>query len=225
MFIIFDKKNNNFLIKNYYSLNILNYQTLLLTSSNNLLNFWKNKKKNLKFSFTFKDSCNSELLIQSAKNNIRIILSTPKIPDPIYKVHISTLNNYKYIKKFYNSTIIVGFQAGRFGFIKNQKKIFVAADTVFIATFWLIKKYKNLFSPLKLKFIGHHDITIKHSHKLYKYLQQLKNIDIYSIVEETPVTFGKLRLKAVARRRVRYHLYTFNSLHIINIVKILKINQ
>jgi hypothetical protein len=99
MFINIIKKNN-YLKKNYYSLNILNYQTLFLTCFNNLLNFWKNKKKNLKFSFTFKDSCNSELLIQSAKNNIRIILSTLKIPDPIYKVHISTLNNYKYIKKF-----------------------------------------------------------------------------------------------------------------------------
>jgi hypothetical protein len=176
-----------------------------------LINYWDLKKQNQLNIKALTKGWRSELLFQFKKNNTQIVLHNARVPDPIYREHIITLIEHKRIKQNLISTVAVTFQAGHLGFIKNQKKTFVAADSVLAATFWLLEQHKAAFNPLKIRFIGQSEVTVKYQKQLIKYLTKAEPNAIYSFEEAAKVAFGPTRLKASGRKRFRYHLHNFSS--------------
>jgi hypothetical protein len=213
------KKNQNILFFNNHKSIFFNQQNLLFSLNSNttihnpnLINYWFEKTLYLNQLNEFTKGWRNELLLQFRKNNTQMVLHSAKRPDPIYRQHILLLANHKNLKQKAISTLSLSFQTGRLGFVKNQKKTFVAADSVITAALWIVKRHHSAVTPLKFRFIGNTNNTSKHKKQLNKYFQATDNKSIYSFEDATPISFGATRLKALGRKRFRFHLYNFKAL-------------
>lgn len=192
------------------SLSLLNSN--LTTRNSNLTNYWFEKTLYLNQLNEFTKGWRNELLLQFRKNNTQMVLHSARRPDPIYRQHILLLAKHKNLKQKAISTLSLSFQTGRLGFVKNQKKTFVAADSVITAALWIVKRHHNAVTPLKFRFVGNTNTTSRHKKQLNKYFQAVDNKSIYSFEDSTPISFGTIRLKALGRKRFRFHLYNFVAL-------------
>lgn len=177
--------------------------------SQNIKNFWATKVKKQKILLHLLSTWRNELIFIFRKNNTHLVMHSARRQDPIYRVHRMNYFIHKEIKQKIISTLSLSISAGRVGFIKNQKKSFIAGDTVISTALWFLKRYNKALAPVKFRLSGKTDDLSIHQKQLTKYFNVLPTNTFYSFEEATPLGYGIQKFKSMPRTRFRYHLYNF----------------
>lgn len=178
---------------------------------NNIIYFWAAKINKWNQFHLLIQIWKNEVLLYFRENNTHIVLHSARKQDPIHRHHLLLTTKYKILKNSSVSTLSLAFQAGRLGFVKNQKKSFIAASSVLTSIFWVIKRHQAAITPVQIRLVGDVNHLHKHEQQINKFLADIDQPIIHSYLESTPVSFGTRRFKALSRTRYRYHLYNFSA--------------
>lgn len=147
----------------------------------------------------------TEVLVQSARNNTQIVISQARKIDPIVRTPFMYLNDYKQAKEGRVQPILIAFQTGRLGFIKNQKKTFTAADTAIKCLLWIIRKYQKILKPILVRFRSRSVLPLRHKRTFDRHFEDFYATNVvYGIEENIPVQTGFFRILRTPRKRLTY---------------------
>lgn len=153
-----------------------------------------------------------ELLLRFGVNNNFVIFQTPVVPGIItYRQHLVKEHIYKGFNKTTFSTMLFGFTTGRCGFVRNQKRTFLATDITIRAALWICKRvYKFLFGGIKVRFLGRSKLIQRHLSYFRRFYMGNRRVKLHSLIDVTPAPYNGVRQKGRGRKRYRYHQYNYN---------------
>lgn len=167
--------------------------------------YWYKRYKIFLLLQQFHQGWRTEVLVQTARNNTQIVISRARKIDPIVRLPIIDLNVYKQLKVKRVTPLLMAFQTGRLGFIKNQKKTFTAADTAVKCILWIVRKYHKMIKPVLIRFRSRSLLTIRHHREFQRHFERLNTNDlIYGVEESVPVQTGFFRILRTPRKRLTY---------------------
>lgn len=186
----------------------LGEETLILKDkqyNKGFLTYWQKRYKIYRVLQQIARGWRTEVLVQSARNNTQIVISQARKVDPIVRNPFMDLNAYKQVKSLRVQPILIAFQTGRLGFIKNQKKTFTAADTAVKCLLWIMKKYQKMIKPVLVRFRSRSLIPLRHKRMFDRHFEDFYATNlVYGIEENTPVQTGYFRILRTPRKRLTY---------------------
>lgn len=174
--------------------------------------FWKQR-----LFLILKNKCQkgwqTEALFYYRKNNTQFLLLSPQGIHSIFKrfsiSHVSFTTEHLKLK----SKILCSITVGQLGFTRNKKKVKIAAQSVIMYGFWLLKLYQQVCCPVLFKTKGLARMTKLHLNYVTSFVKaNWKGSSVYALMDVAPMGFGMRRLKHAARKRYRQHIATEFSL-------------
>lgn len=152
------------------------------------------------------------------KNNMQFLLLSPTINAFIYNKHIQTIYNFRNIKKGrLKSWLLWSLTTGNLGFSTDTKKSFVASKSILTFSFWFLRIYSHICTPVFFKFISKSRNLRSFIRECQHFLKlSNKKSNIYGVHLNAPSRFGHQYLKHYTRKRYRYHLAKTYKLHTFN---------
>jgi len=148
----------------------------------------------------------AELLFKTVKNNMHVVFHTARFVSPVFRLHVMSVVDFVLLQKLYACYTILGFQIGRFGFVRNQKKTYVGADTTIKVALGVLARFGRVFSPYIIRYQSSKLLSRVHRLELLRYLERrgvTKGLFTVESAVKTPI--GLVRFEKMARKRYRYH--------------------
>jgi ribosomal protein S11 len=162
-----------------------------------------------------------ELLLKFGVNNNFVIFQTPVVPNlAVYKNHLMDVQAAKKFNLATHSHMVFGFTTGRCGFVRNQKRTFLATEVTMRTALWFCKRIYKFLGAVKIGLRGFSRNVPRYFKTFRRFELGQRQVAIHSLVDVTPVPYNGTRAKARGRKRYRYHKYTYRRL-----AKMLKVRQ
>jgi ribosomal protein S11 len=162
-----------------------------------------------------------EMLLKFGVNNNFVIFQTPVVPGLVtYKNHLVTNQLAKKFNMATHSEMIFGFTTGRCGFVRNQKRTFLATEVTMRTALWFCKRIYKFLGAIKIGLRGLSRNVPRYFKTFRRFELGHRQVKIHSLVDLTPVPYNGTRQKMRGRKRYRYHKYTYRRF-----AKMLKVNK
>jgi len=162
-----------------------------------------------------------EMLLKFGVNNNFVIFQTPVVSGLLaYKNYLVATQTYKKFNIATHSEMIFGFTTGRCGFVRNQKRTFLATEVTMRTALWFCKRIYKFLGAIKIGLRGFSRNVPRYFKTFQRFELGHRQVKVHSLVDLTPVPYNGTRQKMRGRKRYRYHKYTYRRF-----AKMLKVNK
>ena len=164
-----------------------------------------------------------EMLLKFGVNNNFVIFQTPIITNTLaYRQFLVTEFTNKSFNKKTHREMTFGFTTGRCGFVRNQKRTYLATDITVRTALWFCKRIYKFLRRVKIRFLGQSRNVKRYLENFGRFELGNRRVQVHSLIDVTPVPYNGTRQKMRGRKRYRFHKYTYRRFRKMTKVKLPK---